>query len=250
MNLATLQRDFRELIAGDDIVARLSKATEAKAGLAVYRNNYRGQLVACLEETFARTRDWLGDAAFCEAVDAHILAVRPTHWSLDAYPRPFPATLEQLYPADAEVAELAWLESDLECAFVAADADPLSPDRLAGVDWDHAILRFSPSLALRQVSTNASAIWSALTAGERPPVIEIHPEPIAVIVWRQDFISCFRLVDRHEAMAIRALGDRTTFAALCASLVEELGEQEGTERAGAMLGQWLREGLIIAVSKE
>ena len=250
MNLATLQRDFRELIAGDDIVARLSKATGAKAGLAVYRNNYRGQLVACLGETFARTRGWLGDAAFREAVDAHILAVRPTHWSLDAYPRPFPATLEQLYPADAEVAELAWLESDLECAFVAADADPLSLDGLAGIDWDQAILRFSPSLTVRSMTTNASAIWSALSAGERPPAIELHPEPVAIIVWRQEFVSCFRLVDRHEAMAIRAVGDRSSFAALCASLVEKLGEQEGTQRAGAMLGQWLREGLIIAVSKE
>lgn len=250
MNLATLQRDFRELIAGDDIVARLNEATEAKAGLAVYRNNYRGQLVACLGETFARTRDWLGDAAFREAVDAHILAVRPTHWSLDAYPRPFPATLEQLYPADVEVAELAWLESDLECAFVAADADPFSLDGLAGIDWDHAFLRFSPSLTVRSMTTNASAIWSALSAGERPPAIELHPEPVAIIVWRQEFVSCFRLVDRHEAMAIRALGDRSSFGALCASLVEELGEQEGTERAGAMLGQWLREGLIIAVSKE
>jgi len=250
MNLATLQRDFRELIAGDDIVARLNEATEAKAGLAVYRNNYRGQLVACLGETFARTRDWLGDAAFREAVDAHILAVRPTHWSLDAYPRPFPATLEQLYPADAEVAEIAWLESDLECAFVAADADPFSLDGLAGIDWDHAILRFSPSLTVRSMTTNASAIWSALSAGERPPAVELHPELVAIIVWRQEFVSCFRLVDRHEGMAIRALGDRSSFGALCASLVEELGEQEGTERAGAMLGQWLREGLIIAVSKE
>ncbi len=250
MNLAALQRDFRERIAGDDLAARPGKATREEAGLAIYRNNYRGQLVACLGETFARTRDWLGDAAFREAVDAHILAVRPTHWSLDAYPRPFPATLEQLYLVDAEVAELAWLESDLECAFVAADSDPLSPDRLAEVDWDHAILRFCPSLTARRMTTNASAIWSALSAGERPPAVELHPEPVAIIVWRREFVSCFRLVDRHEAMAIRALGDRSSFAALCASLVEELGEQEGTQRAGAMLGQWLREGLIIAVSRE
>ncbi|MEP6982895.1 MAG: DNA-binding domain-containing protein [Sphingomicrobium sp.] len=250
MSLATLQRDLRELIAANDMADRSDESARADAGLAVYRNNYRGQLIACLEETFPRTLARLGDTAFRDAADAHIAVIRPSNWSLDAYPRQFPATLEQIYPNDAEIAELAWLESDLECAFVAADADPILPKRLLAVDWDHAIIRFSPSLTVRPVTTNAPAIFSALSAGKVPPAVEAQPKQAAIIVWRQDYVSCFRLVDSHEADALRALGQGTAFADVCAVLVAELGEGGGTQRAGEMLGQWISERLVIDVARE
>ena len=73
---------------------------------------------------------------------------------------------------------------------------------------------------------------------------------MAILVWRHDYVSCFRLADSHEEGALHALGDRATFGVVCASLVDNLGEERGTERAGAMLGQWLGEGLIIDIPSE
>ncbi|MEO8175039.1 MAG: DNA-binding domain-containing protein [Sphingomicrobium sp.] len=250
MNLAQLQRELCEWIAADGMADQSGNSPRADAGLAVYRNNYCCQLTACLEETFPRTRAWLGDCAFHEAAERHIAVTRPAHWSLDAYPRQFPATLEKVYLNDPEIAELAWLESDLECAFVAADADPIQPGRLLTIDWDCAIIHFSPSLTVRRLTTNAPAIFSALSAGTSPPAVEPQPTDAAIIVWRQDYVSCFRLVDRQEADALRALGHGAAFAKMCAVLVAELGQDRGTRRAGAMLGQWISEGLVIDVTTE
>jgi len=42
------------------------------------------------------------------------------------------------------VHELAWIESSLNEAFVAADASPLPMDVLASVDWDTARQQLKP----------------------------------------------------------------------------------------------------------
>ena len=63
---------------------------------------------------------------------AHVARVPPSSWTLDAYPRDFPATLAPLYPDDPEVAELAVLELALAEAFVGADAaGPIAPTQAA-----------------------------------------------------------------------------------------------------------------------
>ncbi len=143
MNLIELQRDMRAWLTCEDAAAAARFGDEAAPGLRVYQNNYRAQLAACLEESFEHTRDWIGGEAFHRAIVAHVDRVPPSSWTLDAYARDFPATLAILYPADPEVAELAWLEMALGEAFVAADADALAADDLAAVDWDRAVLRLT-----------------------------------------------------------------------------------------------------------
>ena len=93
MTLAELQRDFRTWLvsASDDAAARLG--TDIMAGLSVYQNNYRAQLVGCLEESFPQVRAWLGDDAFLPAAMTHIDSHPPHAWTLDAYPGDFNETL-------------------------------------------------------------------------------------------------------------------------------------------------------------
>ncbi|MFT3975518.1 MAG: DNA-binding domain-containing protein [Sphingomonas bacterium] len=229
----------------DDAAARLGDA--AAPGLRVYQNNYRAQLAACLEDCFERTRDWIGDEAFHRAVVAHVDRVPPNSWTLDAYGRDFPATLAILYPADAEVAELAWLDMALGEAFVAADAPALTADDLAGVDWDRAVLHVTPTLDMGDLTTNATAIWSALADGETPPAVETLPEPGAILVWRQDDISRFRAADQYERQALLSIRAGMPFPDLCEAMVGMLGEGAGIARAGQMLGRWISDGLIVAV---
>jgi Putative DNA-binding domain len=247
MSLLALQRDFRAwLIIGESCEAAKFGAA-ARAGLGVYQNNYRAQLVACLEDAYARVKAWLGDEPFLAATIAHIEQTHPRDWSLDRYGHDFAETLRTRYPQDPEVAELAWLDRTLADVLVAPDANPLEPDQLAIVDWEHAVLRLTPSLRLGRLTTNSAAIWSALSAGTVPPSVEQLPTPATLLVWRQGFTSCFRTLDGRETQAIEHVRAGRTFGALCANLVGSEGEEAGVRIAGTWLAQWLREGLLVGV---
>ena len=245
MSLAALQSDFRAWLveASPDAARHIGPA--AGPGLAVYQNNYRAQLVACLCEAYTQTRAWLGDERFLAAAVSHIDANPPCAWTLDAYPASFAETLDSLYPDDREVAELAALEWALSCAFIAADARPLTPERLATVDWNSAVVHFTPSLTILSAQTNAAAIWSALSAGGMPPAASLLPESAFLLVWRQDFTPRFRTIDSTGAQAIKLCATDADFAALCAALVDGLGEEKGIARAASMLGQWIGDDLIV-----
>lgn len=248
MNLRTLQRDMRAWLVAADADAATRFGSAAAAGLRVYQNTYRAQLVACLEETFVQTRAWVGGEAFHDAVVAHIDRVPPTSWTLDAYPQDFPATLAMLYPHDAEVTELAWIECALAEAFVGPDSPALGVASLEHVDWDNAVLEFTPTVRLRALTTNAPAIWSALSAAQVPPAAQALPEPGAILVWRRDQVSLFRAIDHVESDALSRVSAGMAFPDLCAAMVGAHGQEVGITLAGTMLGQWLADGLIAGIS--
>lgn len=244
MTLAETQQDFRAWLQAG-VLSGFGEG--ALPGLNIYQNNYRAQLVACLTKSFPHTRNWIGDAAFHDAVVAHIERVPPSSWTLDEYPRDFPETLRLLYPADIEVAELASLESALGDAFVGADAEPVSAAKIAAVDWDQAILRFTPTIDLLEITSNAPSLWSALAAGDIPPGVEMLSDTGALLVWRHDFVSRFRTIELAERHALLLARAGTPFAALCATLVTAHGEADGITLAGAWLGRWLADGLIVDI---
>lgn len=250
MSLLALQRDLRAWLVREDGDAAARLGHRAMPGLRVYQNNYRAQLVACLEDGFERTRDWIGGDAFHHAVIVHIDRLPPSSWTLDAYARDFPATLALLYPGDPEVAELAWLDMALAEAFVAPDAVALTADDGVGVDWDRAILRITPTLDLGDLATNATAIWTAMAVGETPPAVVLLPEPGAILVWREGEVSRFRAIDQLEHQALLSIRSGLPFASLCAAMVDALGEQAGIARAGQMLGEWLRDGMIVGIEEQ
>ena len=57
-----------------------------------------------------------------------------------------------------------------------------------------------------------------------------------------------RATDAAEALALAAVLRGARFGDLCAELVERFGEAAGVERAGALLGQWIGDGLVAGVS--
>lgn len=243
MSLLALQRDFAAFLRDGD-------ADRAAAGMRVYQNNYRAQLCAFLEDGFARTRDWIGEAAFEDAMIRHIQRLPPSSWTLDAYARDFPDTLGLLYPDDPEVAELGWLELALAEAFVGADAEPLTQADARNIDWDEAVLHFAPTFDLRVVATNAADLWAALAAGETPPAAAILPNRHALIVWRQAQVSRFRLIDADEEHAILLARSGLRFAEICEAIVALHGEERGIEMAGSYLGRWLATEMLVAPAIE
>jgi hypothetical protein len=248
MNLAEMQRDFRSwlMTASDDAASRLMGSTPA--GLSVYQNNYRTQLVGCLEVSFPHVRTWIGDEAFLAAAITHIDEHPPHAWTLDAYGDDFDESLASLYPHNPDVRELARIELALAHAFVAPDGEVLTPDALTQLDWDTTQLRLAPSLVMEPVTTNAADIWSALQRRDVPPESEMLAEPAGVIVWRQDFTVYLDAVDGLEYAALRQLQEHGNFAALCAMLVERLGEEAGIAKAGALLARWIGKDWLGAVA--
>ena len=249
MTLLAIQRGMRDWLIGEESAAS-AFGPEARAGLDVHRNNYRAQLVACLTEKYERVVAWLGDDAFEVAAARHIGASPPHDWTLDHYGGDFPLTLQSLYPNDPEVAELAWLDRALADAFVGPDVEPVSPLSLGAIDWDNATLRFTPTMHLGHVQTNSTAIWSALSAADTPPPVELHTHAVIVLVWRKEFTSCFRTLDATEAAAISHINEGRTFGSLCSMLVDIEGDANGVKSAGGCLARWMQDGLVTHVNNQ
>jgi hypothetical protein len=247
MSLAAMQRDFADWLTDRPGTMTAWVGGAAQAGLDVYHNGYRVRLADCLREMFEKTALWLGDEAFMAAARAHIDSTPPDGWTLGVYGDGFDRTLARLYPDDPEVVELAWLDHALARTFEGYDADAVSADRLAGVNWDEASLIFVPTLRTGPAITNAGAIWSALAAQEEPPAASMLPQPRAMLVWRQGFTPCFRTIETVEADILAAAAAGAGFETICASLIDRLGEEAGVARAGALLGQWIGDGLIAEI---
>lgn len=247
MSLLALQRDFRAWIAEGSESAADRLGQGARHGLDIYQNNYRSALIAVLIGAFEQVHAWIGDERFLSTAEAHIDLTPPHGWTLDAYPRDFPETLELLFPDEPEIAELAWLDLTLSEVFVGADADPLDPASLGDVDWDHAVLRLSPTLTTAIFRSNAAAIWSALSNGDKPPPAATLSEPAMILVWRKAFTPCFRTAEPGEDQALGLARQGASFGAICAALIDRHGEAAGVAMAGSLLSLWISDGLLIAV---
>ncbi|AAK24867.1 DUF2063 domain-containing protein [Caulobacter vibrioides] len=247
MSLLALQRGFRDQILAEQPGDLAVLGVQAR-GLSVYRHAYRAQLITCLRETYEKTWSWLGDEAFDAAAADYVAAYPPRAWTLSDYGEAFAAVLAQRYPSDPEVAELAWMDWALRRAFDGAGGDPVPPEVLASANWDSACLGLAPTLSVAEVVTNCAAIWTALNEDQAPPMAAMLPEPAAVRVWRTGLSPQYRTIDGVEAMALSRVLAGAPFAMLCAELAEQLGDaEEGARRAGALLGQWIQDGLVEAV---
>jgi hypothetical protein len=241
-------------ILDDDAALPEGWGARHAAALEVYRNNYRSSLVEALASTFERTQRWVGEDSFRRAAAHHVIAHPPGSWTIDAVGEGFDATLAELFANDPEVAELAALEWAMHRAFVAGDAASLTaPDfaaQTAGFseeDWGELGFAVTPGARLLTVRHDVGALWNALKDEDfAAPDIGLAA-PHALLVWREGLRPVFRLMDEADgaALALALRGD--DFGEICAALVDRLGDDAGTARAGALLGQWLQDGLIAGL---
>lgn len=233
-----------------------------RAGLAIYRGNYRAALIEALESTYEKTARWVGEAAFRKAAAHHLITHPPAGWTIDDAGAGFDQTCAQLFANDPEVAELAWLEWAMFKAFTAADVAPLCPDEFAAQtarfgadDWAALQIRFIPGSAMREIDHDLRAIWNAMN--EQEPV---RPETRlegsgAVLVWREGERATFMLGEREEARAFAAAQGGAPYGEICLMLAGNStsaqaaqAAQDAAMRAGAMLGRWLSQGLVAAIA--
>ncbi|MEP5938023.1 MAG: DNA-binding domain-containing protein [Erythrobacter sp.] len=265
--LLLAQQGFMAQVLDDDAPAPADWPADQNARLAagmdVYRQNYRSAVVEAISSTYEQTQKWLDqgvvDGAFQRAAIHHVIAHPPAGWTIDDVGAGFETTCLQLFPDDRAVAELAWLEWAMLGASRAAEATPLTPESFAQAtaefgdeDWAALTLEFVPGIAARTLEHDLHAMWQALgsTPFERPPTaLEI---PRGCIVWREGERPTFLMVDAANVQALNAARTGMTYAEICVMLAgadaDEQALQEAAMAAGAMLGQWLQESLIVGLN--
>ena len=239
MTLAASQQAFvAEITASDD------GAAPGSLGLAIYRNAYRARLLGVLEVSFERTRRWAGEAMFGAAAAHYVLACPPRSWTLDCYGDQFPETLVTLFAQDGELAELAWLEWQMQQAFAAPDRPELSAAQLAGAgladaDWEQLCFTMAAGFSARPISHDCTELWQALRDPE-PCDYALQPaEPGVLVVWRHGLSPHYRVLGSDEFAALNHLAKGGTFGGAMA-----VSGGDDPAQFGAWFAQWLSEGLF------
>lgn len=239
MNLRERQRAFANALARGAVPEGIDTR-----GMAVYANNYRAQLLACLRDTYEKTVLWLGDDAFDANASRYIDRHAPSSWTLDAYGEHFVPWLETAYPADVEVGELAWLDWHLRRAFSGADAQHMEVRDLVADDWERVEIDFVPTLRFRPMLSNAVAIWRALADETSPPPVVIVDAGVGARVWRQGLSPRFASMTADESTCLDLALAGASFGEICASLARTHDEEQTARIAGGCLGAWTAEGMI------
>ena len=200
-------------------------APGAAPGLAVYRNNLRGNLALVLRLAFPATQKLLGDAAFNALAADFCLTHPPRDADLHRYGATFPAFLadsaaQARLPA---LADLAWLDWSVHRALHAQDAPPLDPASLANAPETLVFLP-RPSLSLLTLRRDVRPLWAALLSGDDHPPADDNIEQIALLHGPEG-------IEMHEL-------DQTAFslAVMLASAVslEDAASHAGEDAASAL----------------
>lgn len=254
MTLLSLQRQFHAglLAAGPRPMSAHNARFER--GFEIYRNAYRVRLVACLRESYDRVWSWIGDDAFDRAAIHHLILHPPDSWTLDDAGAGFDATLAELFPGEPEVAELAWLEWQMQLAFRAIDQTPVDPAQFSALtaqfgdaDWQNVRFDMVASAALHPLKTSCAEIWAALERAEPFASSLMLETAQAVLVWRHELQPRFRMLADDEARALELVRADAPFEAICGLFDPGVDRQQAASRAGALLGRWIVDGLIAHV---
>jgi hypothetical protein len=245
MNLDELQRRFAATMSGAHELGDFDKR-----GMRVYANNYRGQLVNALRDTYAKTRLWLGDEAFDIQAARYVDAHAPSSWTIDAYGHAFADMLEGAYPDDPDVSELAWLDGALRQVFSGVDAATIDVAALVADDWERVEFVFVPGIRFRRMRSNAVAIWKALDDESLPPgSVELEAAG-GVRVWRREFSPQFASMDAHECDCLDLALTGATFGEICEMLSRFHGPGPVAVEAGSLLRAWVGDGLVLRLRQE
>jgi hypothetical protein len=255
-HLEAIENDFQKfLLRGEaDIeksvigTARVPLATR----LAIYGDAYRLRLVETLQSHYPALLALLGEEEFSALGAAYVRA----HDSTFASIRYYGARLAELLATDPQYASRRWLaelarfEWAMTEVFDAADTVSISAQALSAVapqEWAQLGFELDPSVRCLELTSNAPALWRALTDGKEPPAPEAQPHARAWLLWRRDLQIYFRPLTALEAEALSRVRAGGSFGELCDALASALDAAEAAPRAAAFLREWVESGLIVGI---
>jgi hypothetical protein len=235
-------RSAAESLASAD--ARLSGLER----LDIYANMYFYRIRDCLKEDFVAVCAVVGDDNFHNLITDYLLVHPPEHFSLRYAGQHLPAllrghSLATRWPYLPDLAKLEW--AILE-AFDAADAPALQPADLAAVPqdrWPELRFQLTPSLQWLDLEWAVHDVWRAAQDGKS--ISEPRHQEASLRVWRQDLRVFHHAMDAVERDALSTVAAGACFADVCERSIARDGETEDAERALALLGEWLGDGLLI-----
>ena len=257
MTLEKRQAEFLRAILDEGAPLPHGWGNSHALGLSVYRGNYRHALMSALAESFERTGRYLGEDAFRTARINHAIANPPSHWTVDAVGEGFDRTCADLFPNNAEVAELAWLEWAMLDLVGAPDEEPVTPQAFAeasagfgDAEWLGLGFTFQTRATARLVTHDLTALWKSLESEGGARDLRGYAEPQGCLVWREGERPTFIMVDAETARAFEAAKMGARYGDLIALVAgddaDEAAIGDAAQRAGAMLGLWLSEGIVTA----
>lgn len=208
---------------------------------AVYRNNVAVSLTEALEATFPVVQALVGAEFFTAMAGVFLRAHPPASPVLAAYGAAMPAFLQAFEPVAGlpYLPDVARLELALCAAYHAADANPLRPDRLAGIDplaFLDARLTLAPALRVIASDWPVVSIWRANAENGPPPAMA----PEAALVTRPAFDPRVHALPPGGAAFLAALGAGQPLGAAAEAAPEDFD-------LGALLSLLLAENAITDI---
>ena len=226
-----------------------SGSDTAHARLSIYHRAYRLRLCEVLRDSFAKTSAYMGEL-FDQHASAFAVAQPPALRNLGRYGASLPAFLQQTYPDNPELAELAQLDWDLRSRFDGADAPASGLDALQPYDEGNLpCLTMSsplhPSVVLRNSQSNAVKLWRAIDDDTEVPEVQLDDSGAGLVVWRWDLQPHFMRLDTAQYRFMQALAEGSSIQDAAQSFADT--EVLPTpEVLGAWLQSWMSQGLLRA----
>ena len=236
-SLRERQTSLQAAILAEDADASPASMRDS-AAVAVYRRAYRARLAGALRLNYPVLAELLGEPEFRRVADDYARAVPSYHYSIRGHGSDLWRSL------DGARADLARMEWALGSAFDAPDTTPLAAGSLAAIpvqQWAGLPLGAHPSVAVLSMSWAVEAQWEAVRAGGGAMAAQPGEHAHALLVWRKNLQSHWRIASLPEGRALRDLDERGTLQRACDTLAEADAEAIGGWFAG-----WVHEGMLVA----
>lgn len=214
--------------------------------LRVYADGYPARVQEALAETFPAVAHVIGRSALASLTARYIRAVPLHSYNLSETGAALPAFLQQdlLSSHLPFLPDLARLEWRITEAFHAHEEPRLDPTPLAAwtlVDWERAVLRFQPAVALVRSQWPIRELWEARHTPVEEIDIDLRDRPDQVLVHRQGLDVTCESLGADEATALGALLEGHTLGA-----VHQMPTLRGCDAAAAYtwFARWAGLGLI------
>jgi hypothetical protein len=214
--------------------------------LRVYAGGYPARLQDALVETFPAVAHLIGHGALTHLTHRYLRALSLQSYNLNDAGAELPAFLraDELTTQLPFLADLAELEWNIACAFHAHDESPLAPSALTSWsldDWECALLRFQPSVALVCSPWPIRELWQARETPIEAIALAVHDRPDRVLVYRTGLAVLCESVDSDEAAALASLLDGRTLADVTARLA---ARGHDPAAVSAWFARWMSQGMI------
>jgi hypothetical protein len=226
--MAGLIFDSERLSSESDTLAALVAVPggcDALTRLRVYAGGYPARLEEALRETFPAVEHVVGSGAFAALARRFADAVPLRSYNLSDAGERLPDFMhaDPLASSLSFLPDLARLEWHVARAFHARDAAPFEPSSMAHwslEDWERAVLRFQPWVALVESAWPVREIWMCSETPIEEIDIDLHGRPDHILVRRDGFAVVCESLGDAEAQTLRLLLDGHSLGSAVAAVAD------------------------------